>query len=150
MKLCKCPHCKGLLNPGGRIILLGASVDNHELPGVDLDEGPPESFGGMDYVLFSFEPQPGDYSYRVDKNVEIRKGDRWVFSCPLCRKDLTSRFSNDLANVLSSDEVGKEHILVFSKLAGEHATFDVSESGIQGFGEHHQKYVVINIQRHYW
>lgn len=150
MRLTRCPHCKGLLNPGGSIALLGAPVEDEVFLEIDLNGDPPDVIQNPDYVMFSFSPDPGDYQYSVAEDVEIKKGDRWMFACPLCRKDLTSQFSNDLANFISIDEEGNEHVLVFSKLAGEHATFDVSPEGIEGFGEHHHKYVVISIQRHYW
>ncbi len=150
MRLTRCPHCRKLLNPGGKIALLGAPVEDDIFHGVDLNGDPPDAVKDPDYVLFYFSPDPGDYFYQTDETVKIKNGDRWMFACPICRKDLTSRFSNDLANFISIDEDGNEHVLVFSKLAGEHATFDVSPDGMDGFGEHHHKYVVISIHRHYW
>lgn len=150
MRLCRCPHCKGLLNPSNTITLLGRPAPEADIEDPELvpDLSPERERGS--HVLFALEPEPGDYTYRVAQDVKIESGDRWVFFCPLCRRDLTSHFSNDLAHLVSHDEDGEEHVLVFSKRAGEHATFDVSSDGIEAFGEHHQKYVVINIQRHYW
>jgi hypothetical protein len=104
-----CPHCRSVLNPDQAIILL--AVRNER------------------YCLVGFHPQPGNYEVYLPPEVEMPAGSRWGFSCPVCRRGLTSELSDDLC-ALDMTSGGDPHRVYFSRIAGEQATFVVSAEGL--------------------
>lgn len=125
----RCPRCEVVLNPSGDVVLNGRT--------------------GTRRGLFLFSPKPGDFDYRISPGVEVLPGDIWEFCCPVCQHNLTAPESKTLAILKMEDEKG-HHIVIFSKVAGEHATFALDEEGVKSFGEDTQNYIDISIQRHYW
>lgn len=126
----ECPKCRGVLNPTWEIVLNGRM--------------------GAVRALFLFNPEPGNYEYRTDPAVHVHPGQCWEFQCPLCRFDLTTPYSSALAHLKMVDQDANQHAVVFSKIAGEHATFDVTEEGVFKFGEHSANYIEFSIDHHYW
>jgi hypothetical protein len=119
-----CPHCKGLLNPGTKIILRAVK---------DLSAG-----------LFLFSPQVGNYNLVMPDNFRLSIGDRVTFYCPICGADLTSEADKELA-VLDSSTSGKSYFQVhFSRIFGKHATFVVKDGTVQSFGQHAGSYRGVN------
>ena len=101
-----CPKCTAILNPGPNIILLG----RHE---------------GYD-VLLAFHPEPGNYEVSIPHNVTINQGEVWDFFCPVCHGDLALYMDEPLAGLEMTDGLGKWHTVVFSRIAGEQATFVIN------------------------
>lgn len=125
-----CPRCEVVLNPTKEIVLSGRK--------------------GADRGLFMFHPDPGNYEYHTSPGIEVAPGDLWEFCCPTCQHDLTTPYSGSLAQLRMVDEKGDNHLVIFSKVAGQHATFDVTEEKVQSFGEHLQAYIELSIRQHYW
>ena len=105
---------------------------------------------GLVRSLFAFHPELGNYEYRTDPVVSVLPGQQWEFHCPLCSSDLTTPFRNTLAHVHMVDGAGELHTIVFSKLAGEHATFDVTKDAVESYGDQDNNYIEYSIGEHYW
>lgn len=125
-----CPKCGVVLNPVKEIVLNGQK--------------------GAARGLFMFDPEPGRYEYHTSPGIQVSPGDCWEFRCPICQHDLTTPYSGALAQLRMLDEKGDQHLVIFSKIAGQHATFDVTEEGVHSFGEHLQAYIELSIEQHYW
>jgi hypothetical protein len=101
-----CPKCTAILNPGPSIILLG----RHE---------------GRE-ALLAFHPEPGNYEVGVPHNVIIRKGELWDFFCPVCHDSISVSGKNKLAGLEMTDGNDNWYKVIFSRIAGEYATFVIT------------------------
>ncbi len=117
----RCPHCRAHLNPGESAIILSAT-------------------GDAGRGLFLFNAAPGDYELVLPEGIVLEKGQKWEFSCPICRENLTSAADGNIATIRLFDEEGKEHAVFFSKIAGEHCTFVVNAEGVSAYGPHANQY----------
>ncbi len=116
-----CPHCRAMLNPDETIVLVAEDGERRFLAG--------------------FHPQPGNYETYLPPGVDMRAGSRWDFSCPVCRRSLTTELSEDLC-ALDVRTGGGSHRVFFSRVAGEHATFVVSAEGLLAdHGVHTDRYL---------
>ena len=105
-----CPKCQGMLNPGGEIIL-SASHDDAK-------------------VLIGMHPQPGKYEISLPPNVFCEDGTKWDFSCPLCQESLRTKADTNLCELgLLVD--GESLRILFSRIAGDHATFVLHEKEVK-------------------
>jgi hypothetical protein len=115
-----CPHCKGLLNPGTKVIFVIEKAPNRGL------------------LLLS--PELGDYAVVLAESFPIVPGAINRFSCPICHHELSSPTNQKLVEILSRNTDGSEARVAFSRVAGEHATFVRGPSGVESFGEHAERY----------
>ena len=102
-----CPKCTAILNPDKQIILLG----RHK---------------GRD-ILLALHPEPGNYEVTIPYNAEINEGEFWEFFCPVCHETTTLAEEPSLATLDMTDGKGEWHQVVFSRIAGEHATFIITK-----------------------
>ena len=126
----RCPRCRVVLNPKREVVLSGRL--------------------GRTTSLFLFEPETGNYNYTAGPEKKIKPGERWEFHCPACQQDLTSQVSADLAHLNMIDDDGVEHMVVFSKIASQHATFDLTQEKVESFGKDSRAYMDLFIENHYW
>jgi hypothetical protein len=124
-----CPECQAVLNPTEGIVLLG--------------------YYGASRGLFVFDARPGHYEYRVDPSLAIEPGSAWEFLCPVCHTNLTSQTSTKLAHLRVTDE-DRHYMLLFSKVADEHATVLVSKEKIETYGEDYDTHLEENLQKDLW
>lgn len=124
-----CPKCQSVLSPGDRIVLVGSR--------------------GSDRVLVSFHPQPGNYDVWLPPGVEVQQGDVWTFFCPLCCSDLTSPDNDKLCALeLLTNDLPRQ--VLFSRVAGERATFIVNPTTIEyRHGTDAERYVEQEMQLKY-
>ncbi len=118
-----CPKCTAILNPGSNIILVGRRE-------------------GIESLL-AFHPEPGNYELKVPHNVAINNGDSWEFFCPVCHADLKTTHEENLAVLDMTDGSGEWYRVLFSRIAGEHATFVIAagpEIKVEKFGPDLAKY----------
>jgi len=101
-------------------------------------------------TLFFLQPELGDYGFTTAPGVEVVPGDTWEFYCPLCLHNLTTAFSSSLAELNLVDEGGQRRVVVFSKVANQHASFEVTEAGVEAYGEHQGAYFDAFVDDHYW
>jgi len=102
-----CPQCKVMLNPEHSVIL-AMQRDNVRM-------------------LVGLDPQLGKYEVKLPPDVVVEEGSRWDFSCPVCQAMLDSNDNPDLCELELSMDDGPLRIL-FSRIAGEHATFVLNET----------------------
>lgn len=119
-----CPHCKKLLNPGTKVVFL---VEN----GVE-----------MELVLLS--ATLGDYSVVRSRSMDFVEGAVYTFRCPVCRADLTSPIDNKLVELQSTTDDEPMVRVNFSRVHGEKATFLMTRSGVDRFGEDADRYSAVN------
>ena len=99
-----------MLNPGSAIILK-------------------ESCKGTS-VLIGMHPQPGKYEIFLPPNVSCEDGTKWDFFCPLCQEALMTKKDDNLCELgLMVD--GEPLRILFSRVAGEHATFILHEDTVK-------------------
>lgn len=118
-----CPKCTAILNPGRSIVLLG----HHE---------------GCD-TLLAFHPEPGNYEVAVPYNMSINQHEVWAFSCPVCHQSLDLDDEERLAGLDMTDGMGNWHKVIFSRIAGEQATFIIGkgpEAQVVKHGQDKAKY----------
>ena len=101
-----CTACGSVVNPGGGMVVL-----------VGL-------FGGAQ-MLIGFHPEPGDYTLYLPPGAELEHGNIWSFHCPVCHGSLQSDLNENLCSH-DLDENGAKKRVLFSRIAGEHATYVVS------------------------
>ena len=120
-----CPRCEASLNPKDYIILVG---------------GPS---GGERRCLVGFHPQPGNYELHLPPGTELEEGQRWDFSCPVCHGDLTAADDDKLCALDMLDAEGQRRQVLFSRIAGDKATFVVADRRIEHqFGEGAREYAL--------
>ena len=115
-----CPKCHAVLNPNVRVVLV-ARFD-----------------GRKGIVLMS--PNLGDYKFHCDKGFYegVRSGDLLEFLCPVCTESLTSPTMEHFAELLvvNGDGLdGNPHLLRFSRVSEEHATFLHDGQTVREYGE---------------
>jgi len=112
-----CPHCKAVLNPSVKILLV---ISYKKKKGK---------------ILLS--PQPGNYKYICDPSVEkhLTEGAKVRFSCPVCSEDLTSSTSSQLAEMRMTAPGQETRRVEFSRIYGKNATFIYDDEGVIAFGE---------------
>jgi len=108
-----CPMCQAALNPDRSVILLATHDDTR--------------------ALIGFHPQPGQYEIFLPPGVQADAGSRWNFACPVCQADLTAEENKDLCQLeLWAD--GERSRLLFSRVAGEQATFVMRDGELEEHG----------------
>ena len=118
----KCPKCKSYLNIGNNVVL-SAKVGT-------------ESKG-----LILLDKNLGNYEIKKHDLVQYKKGQKVGFYCPICHANLAADNVNiNLVKVLL-EENGKEYIVLFSNIAGEHATYKISDKNYEAFGKDKNKYL---------
>ena len=123
-----CPKCKVMLNPDRSVILEMARDDVN--------------------CMIGLHPQPGKYEVFLPPGVQTEDGTRWEFSCPNCLESLTTREDENLCRLELTVEESKLQIL-FSCIAGEHATFITHEAAVrEKFGENSHKYEPFGKKEH--
>jgi hypothetical protein len=91
-------------------------------------------------MILGFNTQPGNYEIYLPPGETIEPGTVWDFHCPVCRASLKHAQHENLAE-LALDEEGQRKRLLFSRVAGEHATYVITESEqAESLGEHSETY----------
>jgi len=125
----RCPKCAACLNPAETVVLTAAR--------------------GKAWILVGFHPEPGNYELHLPPDTDIEPGDRWDFFCPVCQENLASEEDDNLCALDLHGDDGRATVL-FSRVAGEHATFVVRSSTVQAaFGEHIDRYDLARAQLKY-
>lgn len=116
-----CPHCKKVLNPGTKVVLLIANNGDHEL------------------ILLS--PELGDYTVVYPLSFEPELGRRYDFLCPVCHEDLTSMRNENLVELHAETLDGRHERVGFSRIYGERATFvGTGPDQVTLYGDHATRY----------
>lgn len=117
----RCTWCGSALTLGSDLVVLLAS-------------------NGGASMLMGFSTEPGNYELHLPPDARIDPGSIWDFNCPVCRASLRHAQHENLAE-LALDEEGQRKRLLFSRVAGEHATYVITESDQAiSHGEHKETY----------
>ena len=117
-----CPRCKVMLNPTRSVILCAAHKKTR--------------------VMIGLSPQLGKYNVYLPPGVEAKDGQVWDFSCPMCHESLRTDPDSKLCELGLCVE-GDNIKVLFSRVAGEHATFVINkEKKARKYGEHKDRYDV--------
>ena len=106
----RCPACDTTLNPHEAIMVVA-------------------DWGGR-RLLMGFHPEPGNYEVFLPPDVQVVPRAAWEFYCPVCHANLAVEDGDDLCH-LDLDEDGVRKKVVFSRIAGEHATFLLGADGLE-------------------
>lgn len=110
-----CPKCKAHLLLNDYLILTANKANEH----------------GM---LLLMNPEVGNYETVYHPSYEMKDGERFTFSCPVCHKTLGSDLNESLVMVLMKDEMGKEFELHFSAISGQKCTYKIMGNSVSTFG----------------
>lgn len=121
-----CPSCNGHLRVGDNIIF---RVRN----------------GRKQSALLLLNPQIGNYSSHKHPSFEILTGESLEYFCPVCGSSLISDVDGNLAHVIMVDEKGTNHNVYFSRVVGEHSTFETQGDLLHIAGEDAGKYTYFRI-----
>lgn len=109
-----------MLNPGSSIVLGAAHAGAR--------------------MLIGMNPQPGKYEVYLPPKVSCEEGCKWDFFCPLCQEDLQIKEDANLCGLELVLE-GENLRILFSRVAGEHATFVLHEDTLkERHGDHAERY----------
>lgn len=90
--------------------------------------------------LLLLHPEVGNYTSIKHPDFHFKEGERIDFFCPICLQSLDAAIDENLVKVIMIDEMGNEHEIYFSRIAGEKSTYQVSEEEVKVTGEHSQRY----------
>jgi len=121
-----CPRCRQHLRVGDNIIF--AVKNSRKQSG-----------------LLLLSPQIGNYTSHKNRAFEIQTGEVLEFHCPLCNSSLTSEIHKNLAQVILVEETGKTHEVYFSRVFGEHSTFETDGESVHIAGEDAGRYTYFKI-----
>jgi transcription initiation factor IIE alpha subunit len=121
-----CPKCKEHLRVGDHIIF---KVKNKE----------------KQSAILLLSPQIGNYSSVKHPSFEFKKGESLEFYCPLCGASLKSDIHENLALVLMKDKTGKSFVVYFSRIAGEHSTYETDGDSVHAAGDDAGRYTYFKI-----
>jgi hypothetical protein len=120
-----CPHCKKVLNPGTKVVLL---IDNEN-----------------DRELILLSPELGDYTVVYPLSFEPKLGFRYTMRCPICQANLTSKVNDNLVELEAETIDGRNEKVGFSRVYGERATFVGSgPDHVTLYGDHATRYEAPN------
>ncbi len=122
----RCPACQGALNPEHAILLVSQI--------------------GKTRTLIGFHPEPGNYELYLSPDAQVEPGQPAEFLCPICHTDLKTAEDDKLCMVLR-DSHGQVEKVMFSRKAGERATFVISGTGtVQALGEASDKFSYLQMR----
>lgn len=118
-----CPYCKGKLNVKGSIVLSIRKEDQKR-------------------GLLFLSTNLGNYETTTHSTFKLNEGEHLDILCPMCHANLQAiEIDENLAKVLMTDESQKVYEIVFSEIAGEHATYKLVDHMMESYGEHTDHYV---------
>ncbi|MBI9035395.1 MAG: hypothetical protein JEZ03_13090 [Bacteroidales bacterium] len=118
----QCPFCKGFLNVGEHITIT-ARLKN-----------------GLSGMLL-LHPELGNYEIVHHPRFVIESGETVEFKCPICSKSLTSDKNEELAQIIMTDDLGKEFEVYFSKIKGIKSTYQIIGDNVKIYGDDSTKYI---------
>tara|TARA_B110000014_G_scaffold256891_1_gene240651 strand:- start:1157 stop:1576 length:420 start_codon:yes stop_codon:yes gene_type:complete len=112
-----CPKCNKSLTEGKKVQLNFERVE-HQHKG-----------------LIFLEPEPGNYEFYTSPPTDFKNGERVVFICPKCKKDLTSIKNKQFAELkmMVNDFISFEAL--FSTVYGDKRTYIVTQDEVDVYGD---------------
>jgi uncharacterized protein YbaR (Trm112 family) len=118
-----CPHCRGAINAGNKIIL-SAKTSTNKVGIILLHE------------------EIGNYTSILSSSLTIEKGEVVDLFCPVCHESLNIAKRESLARYIRIDNNCNECYIIISRKYGERITFKVDENKqIESFGEKLSRFI---------
>jgi len=108
-----CKICRGYLKVKDSIVLAVANYHNSTRE------------------LIFLNPDVGNYTITTHPSFQIKKGDEYIYTCPICHSQLNSTKYKHLVRIIMIDNDGKEYNLYFSGIAGEKCTYKIRENKVE-------------------
>lgn len=121
-----CPKCLGYLRVGENVIFKVKNMKKQS-------------------CLLLLSPQIGNYTSHKHPLSEIQTGESLEFYCPLCNTSLTSDIDKNLAHVILLSDSGQNYNVYFSRIVGEHSTFETDDDAVHAEGEDAGRYTYFKI-----
>jgi predicted RNA-binding Zn-ribbon protein involved in translation (DUF1610 family) len=121
-----CPECLGHIRVGEQLIF---RVRNHS----------------KESAILLLNSQIGNYSSVKHPSFKVEPGEILEFFCPLCGTSLVSNIHKNLAHVILQDQDNKRHDVYFSRIFGEHSTFETYGEEVHVEGEDAGRYTYFKI-----
>ena len=102
-----CKVCRGHLKVKTSIVLAASKTNSSE-------KG-----------LIFLNPEIGNYTTTTHPSFQIKEGEEYIYTCPICHSQLNSAKYNHLVRVIMIDDDGKEYNIYFSGIAGEKCTYKI-------------------------
>jgi len=109
-----CKVCRGHLNVKTSIILTATNLSDRSQRG-----------------LVYLNPEIGDYTHTTHPTFQIRKGEEYIYTCPICGAQLNSMKYLHLVRILMKEDEGKESNIYFSGIGGEKCTYKIRGNKIE-------------------
>jgi len=109
-----CKVCKGHLNVKTSIILSATLLSDRNHRG-----------------LVYLNPELGNYTATTHPSFQMKEGEEYIYTCPICGAQLNSMKYLHLVRILLKDEGGKEFNIYFSGIAGEKCTYKIRGNKIE-------------------
>jgi len=109
-----CKVCRGHLNVKTSIILAAANLSDRSQKG-----------------LVYLNPELGNYTKTTHPTFDIKEGEEYIYSCPICGAQLNSMKYLHMVRILMVDDSGKEFNIYFTGIGGEKCTFKVRGNKIE-------------------
>lgn len=109
-----CPYCTEKLKKSGEIVL--KTIRNNGSEGI-----------------IRMATSIGDYGYAHEPQIDFELGEMVDFYCPFCDKNLNSEEYNNYALLKLYVREGIQFDVLFSRKAGVHKTYLITEDGIETY-----------------
>jgi hypothetical protein len=109
-----CKVCRGHLNVRSSIILAATSLHNRTQKGLVL-----------------LNPEIGNYTKTTHPSFQIKKGEEYIYTCPICSAQLNSMKYLHMVRIIMIDENEKEYNIYFSGIAGKQCTYKIRGNKIE-------------------
>jgi hypothetical protein len=103
-----CKVCRGVLNVKTSIVVAGSKLGNRSQKG-----------------LIYLNPEIGNYTTTTHPTFQIKEGEEYIYTCPICGAQLNSMKYLHLVRIIMVEENGKEYNIYFSGIAGEKCTYKI-------------------------
>ena len=81
------------------------------------------------------EPEPGNYEFYTEPPTDFKKGERVVFVCPKCKKDLTSKKNKQFAELKMMVKEFISFEALFSTVYGDKRPYIVTQDEVDTYGD---------------
>jgi len=117
-----CKACRGHLNVKTSIVLAAQKKNSSQR--------------GLVYL----NPELGNYTVRTHPSFQLKEGEEYLYTCPICHSLLNSAKYSHLVRIIMIDEDGKEYDIYFSDIAGEKCTYKLRGSELELRGSDAERY----------
>jgi hypothetical protein len=84
--------------------------------------------------LIFLNPEIGNYTTTTHPSFQIKEGEEYIYTCPICHSQLNSAKYNHLVRVIMIDDDMKEYDIYFSGIAGQKCTFKIRGKKLEAKG----------------